>query len=84
MNFSFKNFDTKHFINSFELKLEELYEEKKQLDDVPKKDFISKCKEYIIEPIANNSQNYGVLSLYFKFTLIIQEICTKKNQTIFI
>ena len=66
-------------MNSFDLKLEELYEEKKKIDDISKKDFISNCKNFIIEPIANNSQNYGVLSLFFKFTLIIQKICVKKK-----
>ena len=79
MKVAFNKFDAKVFINSFELKLEELYDEKKNLDDISKKDFISKCKDYIVEPIANNSQNYGVLSLLFKFTIITQKICAKKK-----
>ena len=79
MKIAFNKFDTKSFLNSFDLKLEELYEEKKKLDDIPKKDFINHCKDFIIEPIANNFQNYGVLSLFFKFTLMIQKICAKKK-----
>ena len=79
MKIAFDKFDTKHFINSFDIKLEELYEEKKKLDDITKKVFINNCKDYLIEPIANNSLNYGVLSLLFKFTIIIQKICAKKK-----
>ena len=79
MKVAFDKFDIKHFINSFNIKFEELYEDKKKLDNISKKDFISKCKDYIIEPIANNSKNYGVLSLFFKFTLLIQKIGAKKK-----
>ena len=79
MKVFFNKFDTKIFINSFDQKLEELYEEKKKLDDISKKDFISNCKDFIIEPIANNYQNYGVLSLFFKFILIIQKEFAKKK-----
>ena len=79
MKVAFNKFDTKLFIKSFDLKIEELYEEKKKLDDISQKDFTSNCKDFIIEPIANNSQNYGVLSLFFKFTLVIQKICAQKK-----
>ena len=79
MKIAFNKFDTKSFLNSFDLKLEELYEEKKKLDDIPKKNFINHCKDFIIEPIADNFLNYGVLSLFFKITLIIQKICAKKK-----
>ena len=79
MKVAFNKFENKHFINAFDLKLEDLYEEKKKLDNISKKDFINNCKNFIVEPIANNSQNYGVLSLFFKFTLIIQKICAKKK-----
>ena len=79
MKYAFEKFNTKHFLDSFDIKFEELYQKKKKLDNISKKDFISNCKDYIIEPIANNSKNYGVLSLFFKFTLLIQNICTKKK-----
>lgn len=75
----FKSFDPKTFINTFDSKINELYEQKRLLDNKPKKDFIDDCKDYIIEPIAYNSVNYGILSLFFKITLIVQEIGINKK-----
>ena len=75
----FKSFDPKTFIYTFDSKINELYEQKRLFDNKPKKDFIDDCKDYIIEPIAYNSVNYGILSLFFKITLIVQEIGINKK-----
>ena len=74
MKHAFKSFEPKTFINNFDLEINKFYEEKSQLDEKNKNDFIKDCIDYIIEPIAENSVNYGILSLLFKFTLIVQEI----------
>jgi len=79
MESAFKQFDSKTYIKSFNRELEAKYNEKKDLENIPEKDFISNCKDFILEPIAEYSQNYGILSLFLKFTLIIQEICVKKK-----
>ena len=75
----FKSFDPKTFINTFNAKINEFYEKKILLEKKPKNDFIDDCKDYIIEPIAYNSVNYGILSLFFKITLIVQEIGINKK-----
>ena len=41
--------------------------------------FISNCRDFLIQPIADKSIYYGVLSLYFKFTQIVQDIAIKKK-----
>ena len=79
MEGAFKKFDPKTFIKTFDSKLDELYEEKKQVDEKTKQAFKEDCIDYLIEPIAYNSKNYGILSLFFKFTLIVQEICVNKR-----
>ena len=73
MAIAFDRFSSKVFINSFDLELEKKYEDKKLVDNISKEDFI-------IEPIADNSINYGVLALFFKFSLIVQRICAKKKE----
>ena len=81
MDVSFSKFDLKIFTKSFDIRLEALYEEKLKLDsNIKKSDFNYNCINFIIEPIGENSKNYGILSLFFRFTLIIQNIAAKKNQ----
>ena len=79
MNINFQKFDPKVFSKLFDVKLENLYEEKKKVDNITKSDFISNCKDFIVEPIADNAKNYGILSLFFKFTIIIKDIAVKKK-----
>ena len=66
-----KKFDKKFFKKSFEIELDTRYEQKKQLDDIKKSKFIDNCNDFIIEPLADNVKNYGILSLVFYFTLMI-------------
>ena len=81
MDIAFQKFDLKIFKSSFDLQLQTLYEEKLKLDSSYKKsDLDYNCINFIIEPIGENSKNYGVLSLFFKFTLMIQNIAAKKRQ----
>lgn len=74
-----KKFDKKFFKKSFEIELDTRYEQKKQLDDIKKSKFIDNCNDFIIEPLADNVKNYGILSLVFYFTLMIQKICVDKK-----
>ena len=88
-----KKFDKKFFKKSFEMELDKRYEQKrelddnkkelddnkKKLDDIKKSKFIKNCNDFIIEPLADNVKNYGILSLVFYFTLMIQKICVDKK-----
>lgn len=70
-----KEFDKKTFMNSFSVYLREQYNKKKELnqtEDIIEKEFISDCQDFIIEPIANNSKNWGILSFYMFFCNSIQ------------
>ena len=81
MDIAFQKFDLKTFRTSFDIQLQTLYEEKLKLDSSYKKsDLDYNCINFIIEPIGENSKNYGVLSLFFRFTLMIQNIAAKKRQ----
>lgn len=80
MQTPFKKFDSKHFEKSFELYLCKKYEEKKKLDDITESNFISDCNKFLINPVSGMYKNYGVLSLYFKFTIIIEEIGIKRKE----
>ena len=81
MDIAFQKFDLKTFKTSFDIQLQTLYEEKLKLDsNYTKSDLDYNCINFIIEPIGENSKNYGVLSLFFKFTLMIQNIAAKKRQ----
>ena len=81
MDIAFQKFDLKTFKTSFDIQLQTLYEEKLKLDSSYKKsDLDYNCINFIIEPIGENSKNYGVLSLFFRFTLMIQNIAAKKRQ----
>ena len=53
---------------------------KKKLDDITEKNFISNCNDFLINPVSGMYKNYGVLSLYFKFTIIIEEIGIKRKE----
>ena len=78
MNEGFKKFNSKEFLKSFEEYLKEQYEEKHKLDiDITPKTFISNCNDFLIQPIADKSMYYGVLSLYFKFAKIVLDIAAK-------
>ena len=80
MQNGFKNFDSKVFIKSFDAYLNQKYEEKRKYDnDFNPKTFISNCNDFLIEPISDKSKNYGVLSLYIKFTKIVQDIAAKNK-----
>ena len=84
MQNGFKNFDSKLFIKSFDAYLNQKHEEKKKYDlDNDQKIFISNCKDFLIEPIADKSKCYGVLSLYIKFAKIVQDIAAKKKDILY-
>ena len=80
MKTGFDKFDTAHFLKSFDSYLTKKYEDKKKLDDKTESYFISDINDFIITPIGDMSKNYGVLSLYFKFTMIIQNIAIEKKE----
>ena len=79
-NIRVKEFDKKTFKNSFSGYLREKYVEKKENnknENIEEKDFIEDCQDFIIDPIANNSKNWGILSFYLFFIIIIQNIGVK-------
>ena len=76
----FNKFDPNLFLKSFDSYLTKKYEEKKKLDDKTESDFIYDCNNFLINPVSGMYKNYGVLSLYFKFTIIIQEIGIKTKE----
>jgi hypothetical protein len=80
MQTPFNKFDPNHFLKSFDSYLTKKYDEKKKLDDKTESDFIYDCNNFLINPVSGMYKNYGVLSLYFKFTIIIQEIGIKKKE----
>ena len=80
MEKGFNKFDSEHFLKSFDSYLTKKYEEKKKLDDKSESDFISDVNDFVITPIGDMSKNYGVLALYFKFTIIIQNIALQKKE----
>jgi hypothetical protein len=80
MQTPFNKFDSNLFLKSFDSYLTKKYDEKKKLDDKTESDFISDCNNFLINPVSGMYKNYGVLSLYFKFTIIIQEIGIKKKE----
>ena len=79
MNIALKEFKLKKYIKSFEPYLMKKYEEKKLVDNIKEEDFIDKCNNYIIEPIGKNSKYYGILALFYYFTILIQYIGSKKK-----
>ena len=80
MQTGFNNFDSNLFVKSFRAYLFQKYEEKKNYDlDMDQNIFISNCNDFLIQPIADRSINYGVLSLLCKFTKIVQDIAIKKK-----
>ena len=80
MQTGFNNFDSNLFVKSFRAYLFQKYEEKKNYDlDMDQSIFISNCNDFLIQPIADRSINYGVLSLLCKFTKIVQDIAIKKK-----
>jgi hypothetical protein len=82
-NIRVKEFDKKTFKNSFSGYLREKYVEKKENnknDNIEEKDFIEDCQDFIIDPIANNSKNWGILSFYLFFIIIIQNIGAKLKE----
>ena len=72
----FKEFNQKTFKNNFSLYLREKFNEKKD-ETLVEKNFIENCNDFIIEPIANSSKNWGILSFYMFFTNAIQNIGVK-------
>jgi hypothetical protein len=76
MDFAFDKFSPKYFMDSFEIELENRF---KDYTYDEKKENIKNCKDFIIEPIAKNFNNYGILTLFFKFSLIVQKICVDKK-----
>ena len=82
-NIRVKEFDKKTFKNSFSGYLREKYVEKKENnknENIEEKDFIEDCQDFIIDPIANNSKNWGILSFYLFFIIIIQNIGVKLKE----
>ena len=76
----FKEFNQKTFKNNFSLYLREKFNEKKEKnkdETLVEKNFIENCNDFIIEPIANSSKNWGILSFYMYFTNAIQNIGVK-------
>ena len=80
MEKAFNKFDTKHFLKSFDSYLSKKYEEKKGLDDKTESNFISDCNDFLITPVGDMNKNYGVLSLFFKFSIIIQNIAVNRRE----
>jgi len=79
-NIRVKEFDKKTFKNSFSGYLREKYVEKKENnknENIEEKDFIEDCQDFIIDPIANNSKNWGILSFYLFFIIIIHNTGVK-------
>ena len=84
MQTGFNNFDSNLFVKSFRAYLFQKYEEKKNYDlDMDQSIFISNCNDFLIQPIADRSINYGVLSLLCKFTKIVQDIAIKKKDIMY-
>ena len=80
INKALEEFKLKTYINYFEDYLSEKYEDKKKNDNIIKEeDFTDNCKYYIIEPIGKNAKYYGILFLFKIFTIIIQNIGSKKK-----
>ena len=80
MQIYFKNFKPKTFKNSFQVHLAQEFEKKTKLDiNIKKSDFINNCNDFLIEPISEKSNNYGVLALFFKFMNIVQDNVSKKR-----
>jgi len=80
MDIALDNFKLKTYIKSFETYLMKKYEEKKLVDNIKEEDFTDNCNDYLIEPIGNNAKYYGILCLFFKFTILIQDIGSKKKK----
>lgn len=79
----FKEFVPKTFKNSFSRYLKEKFNKKKEFnkdENLVEKDFIDNCNDFIIDPIANNSKNWGILSFYMFFTNSIQNIGVKLKE----
>ena len=84
MKIGFNNFDSNIFVKSFGAYLFQKYEEKKNYDlDMDQSIFISNCNDFLIQPIADRSIYYGVLSLFCKFTKIVQDIAIKKKDIMY-
>lgn len=81
MEKAFNKFDTKHFLKSFDSYLSKKYEEKKGLDEITETNFISDCNDFLITPVGDMNKNYGVLSLFFKFSIMIQNIAVKRRES---
>ena len=79
MNIALKDFKLKTYVKSFEAELLKRYEEKKLYDNIKEEDFIDNCKDYIIEPFGDNAKYYGILALFLDFTILIQNIGSKKK-----
>ena len=79
MDIALKEFKLATYIKSFEIDLMKKYEEKKQYDYIEEKDFTDKCNDYIIEPVGKNAMYYGIIFLFFKFAVLIQDIGSKKK-----
>ena len=81
-----KEFDKKTFMNYFSVYLREQYNKKKELnknENIDEKEFISDCQDFIIEPVANNAKNWGILSFYMFFSNSIQNNGVKLKEEYF-
>lgn len=80
MQIAFNNFDSNIYVKSFGAYLIQKFGDKKNYDlDMDQNTFISNCNDFLIQPIADRSIYYGVLSLFCKFTTIVQDIAIKKK-----
>lgn len=82
VNESYEFFDYLVFTSYFDSLISNKYEEKKD-KNIDKKEFINKCKDYLIRPIADNAAKYGILYLFLMVREIIFDISLpllEKNQ----
>jgi len=67
-------FNKNVYINSFKSLLYKKYKEKKN-SNLTEKDFNNNCLDYIINPICDNVEKYGLLYLFNNIKNIIIKIC---------
>ena len=74
-------FNKKVYIGSFKSLLYKKYKEKNQ-KDLNESDFNDNCLDFIINPICDNVEKYGLLFLFNYVKNIIIKICFEENEII--
>ena len=81
LEIAFNKFDAKHFLKSFDSYLCKKYKERKEIDDKTEYYFVCDCNDFLITPVGDMNKNYGVLSLFFKFSIIIQNLAINRRES---